>query len=115
MHRTDIKKFTDLPNVGHAIEKYFITLDFRHPAELAGKDPYQLYNELCRLTAKRHDPCLLDVFISAVRYIEGGPPRKWWEYTQERKTTLAKLSSTLNNGQESPSTLSPHPLPTKSD
>ena len=93
MNRSDIHKFRELPNVGEAIEKNFAILGLKHPAELAGKDPYQLYNELCRLTAQHHDPCLLDVFISVVRYMEGGPPRKWWEFTRERKSTLARQSS----------------------
>ncbi|MBC8212776.1 MAG: helix-hairpin-helix domain-containing protein [Gammaproteobacteria bacterium] len=100
MLRQEIKKFRDIPNIGKAIEKDFAILEMKHPAELVGKDPYQLYAELCRRTAQRHDPCLIDVLISAVRYMEGGPPRKWWEFTQERKSTLARQSPTRSNGQE---------------
>ena len=55
------------------------------PIELTGKDPYQMYSDLCRITQKKHDPCIIDVFISAVRYMEGGPPKKWWEFTEKRK------------------------------
>ncbi|MGD8812345.1 MAG: helix-hairpin-helix domain-containing protein [Thioalkalispiraceae bacterium] len=42
------------------------------------------------MTGRRHDPCVIDVFISAVKYMEGGPPRKWWEFTKERKKKLAQ-------------------------
>ena len=35
---------------------------------------------------QKHDPCVIDIFISAVRYMEGGPPKKWWEFTEERKS-----------------------------
>ena len=60
--------------------------------ELRGRDPYALYEELCRLTGKRHDPCLLDTFIAAVRYMAGEPKRPWWKYTAERKRELAARS-----------------------
>jgi hypothetical protein len=85
MKRSDIKQFRDIPNVGVAIEKHFFALGMDKPIELTGKDPYQMYSDLCRITQKKHDPCVIDVFISAVRYMEGGPPKKWWEFTEERK------------------------------
>ena len=89
MKRSDIKQFRDIPNVGLAIEKDFFALGLDKPIELIGKDPYQLYSDLCRITQKRHDPCVIDVFISAVRYMEGGPLKKWWEFTKERKKHLS--------------------------
>lgn len=85
MSRSEIIKFQDIPNVGKAIEKDFVLLGFNEPKELIGKDPYQMYRELCNITGSRQDPCVLDVFISAVRYMEGGPAKKWWEFTAERK------------------------------
>ena len=88
MKRSDINQFRDIPNVGLAIEKDFFALGLDKPTELIGKDPYQLYRDLCSITQKRHDPCVLDVFISAVRYMEGGPLKRWWEFTEERKKHL---------------------------
>jgi len=85
MLRNEIKRFRDIPNIGPAIEKYFIVLGLNTPTELIGKDPYQMYADLCRITQKRQDLCLIDVFISALRYMEGGPVKKWWEFTEERK------------------------------
>jgi hypothetical protein len=93
MSRTAIKNLQDIPNVGKAIEKDFILLCIKKPVELIGRDPYQMYDELCNLTNKRHDPCLIDVFISAVRYMEGGPPKKWWEFTKERKDHQAVINT----------------------
>lgn len=87
--RKEIRNFQDVPNIGPAIEKDLVLLDIKEPIELAGRDPYQMYDDLCSVTHKRHDPCVLDVFISAVSYMKGGPPRKWWEFTKERKMTLA--------------------------
>jgi hypothetical protein len=47
-----------------------------------------------RITGKRQDPCVLDVFIATVRFIEGAPARPWWHYTAERKATLLQKKST---------------------
>mgnify|MGYP000870983529 CR=1 FL=1 len=48
-----------------------------------------LYDKLNRVTGQRHDPCVLDTFIGAVRYVDGAPARPWWHYTRERKRVLA--------------------------
>jgi hypothetical protein len=87
--RLDIARLEDIPNVGPAIAADFRRLDIATPGDLIGRDPYALYDELCRVTGVRHDPCVLDTFIAAVRYMEGGPKRPWWKYTAERKRELA--------------------------
>lgn len=92
MSRTNISSVRDIPNIGPATEKILYTIGINEPCELIGKDPYQMYKDLCRITNTRHDPCVLDVFISAVRYMEGGPAKKWWEFTEERKQHFNKLS-----------------------
>ncbi len=89
MIRKDIKKFQDIPNVGQATEQDFILLGLQQPIDLVNKDPYSMYEDLCKITRQRHDPCVIDVFISAVEYMNGGPPKKWWEFTKDRKKTLA--------------------------
>ncbi len=89
MVRNEIKSFRDIPNIGKAIEKNLVLLQIKEPIELINMDPYQMYNDLCKVTNKRHDPCVIDVFLSAVSYMKGGPPKKWWEFTKERKMTLA--------------------------
>ena len=88
MARSEIKNFRDIPNVGKVIEEDFDLLGISEPIELVNKDPYKMYKDLCNVTHKRHDPCVIDVFLSAVSYMEGGPPKKWWEYTKERKLKL---------------------------
>ena len=60
-----------------------------HPRDLAGRGPYALFDALCAIPGVRHDPCVLDVFISAVRFMEGAPALKWWHYIDERKRLLA--------------------------
>lgn len=84
MLRTDVKNLQKIPNVGKAIEKYFNIIGINSPMQLIGKDPYQMYNELCDSTHQKHDRCVIDVFISAVRYLEGSHPKNWWEFIKER-------------------------------
>jgi hypothetical protein len=49
---------------------------------------YAMYDDPCRIKGQRHDPCLLDTFIAAVRFMEGEPKKLWWKYTAERKREL---------------------------
>ena len=87
--RAKIAALEDLPNVGKAVAADLRELGIRAPAQLKHKDPYVLYDRLNRRTGVRHDPCLLDTFIAAVRFVEGGPAKPWWAYTAERKRALA--------------------------
>jgi hypothetical protein len=84
-----IGQLEDIPNVGPAIAADMRQLGIVSPAELLGRDPYAMYDELCRITGQRHDLCLLDTFIAAVRFMEGEPKKPWWKYTAERKKGLA--------------------------
>ena len=88
--RTNIKKLTDIPNIGKAVSRDLELLGIHHPSELIGKDPYQMYDDLCRITQQRHDHCMIDTFIAAVRYMQGEPAQKWWAYTAERKEAMKK-------------------------
>jgi len=83
--RGNYVELEELPNVGPAIAADLRRLGIGKPAELIGRDPYALYDDFCRLTGRREDPCLLDVFISAVRFMQGAPAKPWWRYTPERK------------------------------
>jgi len=88
----DIRELTrleDIPNVGPAVAGDLRQLGITTPGELSGRDPYAMYDDLCRITGQRHDPCLLDTFIAAVRFLAGEPKKPWWKYTAERKRELA--------------------------
>jgi predicted GIY-YIG superfamily endonuclease len=84
-----IAHLEDIPNIGPAIAADLRQLGITTPADLPGRDPYAMYDDLCRITGQRHDPCLLDTFIAAVRYMEGAPKKPWWKYTAERKRVMA--------------------------
>jgi hypothetical protein len=87
------KKLEDLPNIGKACAADLRLLGIHAPAQLVGRDPLQLYQQLCKLTGTRHDPCVLDTFMSAVRFMEGAPALPWWSYTAERKALLGEPAS----------------------
>ncbi len=91
--RTDVHDLTNIPNVGPTTIRYLNILGISKPFELIGQNPYSMYKELCNITGKNFDPCLADVFISAVKFMEGASPQKWWHYTEERKNTLSKERS----------------------
>ncbi len=74
-----------LPNIGPAVAAVLRQLGIRTPADLKDQDPYVLYQQWCVQTGSRQDPCLLDTFIAATRFMAGEPPRPWWHYTDERK------------------------------
>lgn len=85
--RACVKKLTDLPNIGKAMAADLHLLDIHSPQDLVGRDPIVLYQQLSRITQMAQDPCVLDVFMSVVDFMNGGPPRPWWEFTPQRKAS----------------------------
>ena len=76
---------TSIPNVGPAIAAKLRRVGIASADDLRGRDPDALFEHLCALDGRRHDPCLLDTFVAAVSYADGGPARPWWEFSRERK------------------------------
>ena len=80
----------DLANVGPATVGDLHLLGITTVAQLRRRDAYRLYDELCRRTKQVHDPCVIDVFLSAIDQSNGGPRRPWWHFTPLRKAELAR-------------------------
>ena len=91
--KREVRNLEDVPNIGPSIAADLREVGIQRPAQLVGRDPYRLYDNLCRVTGTRQDPCVLDTFISAVRYMEGAPARPWWHYTAERKRVTSRRSA----------------------
>lgn len=89
--RNEVKRLTDLPNIGKACAADLRLLGIENPEQLLGQDPYEMYSRINRLTGQIHDPCVLDVFISVTRFMAGDDPKPWWFYTEERKQALTQL------------------------
>lgn len=77
-----------IPNIGPRVAEDLRQLGINVPADLKGQDPYVLYRQLCVQAGVIHDPCLLDTFIAATRFMSGEASRPWWHYTEERKRTF---------------------------
>ena len=90
--RNHVAVLTDLPNIGEAIAEDLKLLGIHIPGQLVGKCPFEMYDLLCEKTASRPDPCVLDVFMSITRFMNGEEPRPWWDFTEERKqsSTMAR-------------------------
>lgn len=89
--REKVRKFSDLPNIGPAAAKDFELLGFKNPGELKGADPLELYNALSHMTGTYQDACVLDVFMSVTEFLDGNPPKPWWNFTGQRKQRYGDL------------------------
>ena len=87
--RKTLSRLQELPNVGKAIAKDLRLIGIDNPRKLIGKDPFELYDALSITSGKKHDPCVIDVFMSVVYFMEGGEPLPWWSFTDERKKHFA--------------------------
>ncbi len=86
--RTGVKTLRDIPNIGPRTAEDLNRMGITRPHQLAGKDGLALYRKLCKADGMRHDPCVIDVFMAAVDYMNGAPKRDWWWYTPQRKKLL---------------------------
>ena len=91
--RNTVARLEDLPNIGKAMAADLRLIGIRVPHDLAGQDPFAMYHRLCALSGKRHDPCVIDVFMSVVHFIEGGEAQPWWFFTARRKRQLLALQA----------------------
>ncbi len=85
VQRATTNKLTDLPNVGPAMARDLELIGINSPKDLNDRDPFELFELLCEKTGVRHDPCVLDTFMSITDFVGGNEPRPWWAYTAERK------------------------------
>ncbi|RMX07169.1 mitomycin resistance protein [Allofranklinella schreckenbergeri] len=83
-------KLTDIPNVGLSIAADLRGLGIATPDDVRRMNPLAAYEALCASTAQRHDPCVLDVFMAAHDFMNGGRAQPWWAFTPQRKALLAQ-------------------------
>ena len=48
----DVARLEDIPNVGTAIAAHLRQLGITEPADLLERDPYEMYQELCRASGR---------------------------------------------------------------
>ena len=79
---------TDIPNIGVSIAQDLRGLGITTPADVATMDPLAVFEALRGPMGQRHDPCVLDTFMAAHAFMNGGPRQPWWAFTAERKALL---------------------------
>ena len=88
---SEVKKFTDIPNVGGAMERDFLFLGLKSPADLKKLDAYTLYQKMCKKSGVRQDPCVLDTYLAVIDFMNGAQSRPWFYYTKDRKKKYQNL------------------------
>ena len=91
--RKTVQRLEELPNIGKSAAVDLRLIGIQRPQDLIGRNPYDLFDELRRVTGEEHDPCVLDVFLSVVDFMEGGDPAPWWKFSTERKRYFAESKS----------------------
>lgn len=90
-----VTDFEEIPNIGEAMAADFRLLGLKHPYDLKKQNAYELYVKLCRKTKTYQDPCVLDVFLSAIYFMKGKGVKMWWEFTPERKKNFHIVSADI--------------------
>ncbi len=90
IERSDIQRLEQIINVGSATADDFRSIGIAKPQQLIGQDPWDLYVRLCCKSQVLQDPCVLDVLMSVVEFMNGKPPKKWWKFTDLRKRRYGK-------------------------
>ena len=83
-----------IPGIGPSLAADLNSLGVHQVAELRGRDPQALYDELCERTGQRQDPCVLYTFRCAVYFASESrhDPEllKWWNWKDTAKRAAAK-------------------------
>ncbi len=90
-NRDTVKRLDALPNIGKKMAIHLNDIGINQPQQLVGQDPFDLYDKFCLVSGKKQDPCVIDVFMSVVSFMEGGEALAWWFFTDERKEILDKI------------------------
>ena len=83
-----VRVLTDIPNIGKSIAQDLHGLGIRTPEQVKAMDPLAIYDALRTPMGQRHDPCVLDTFLAAKKFMQGGAKQPWWDFTEERKAML---------------------------
>lgn len=86
-----MRRLIDLVSVGPATVDDLSLLGIEAVDQLIGKDPFELYERLCKKTGKRHCICVADVFAAAIAQAEDPAlpfeQCQWSYYSQRRKSS----------------------------
>jgi hypothetical protein len=81
----EARVLTDIPNIGKSMAGDLRGLGVHTPADVKAMDPIAMYESLRTPMGERHDPCVLDTFLAAKDFMNGGAALPWWHFTPIRK------------------------------
>ncbi len=84
------KRLEDLPNIGKSIAADLRAIGIATPAELAGRGPLEVFDELAAVMWTRHDPCVLHTLLAVEHFMKTAEACPWWEFTDEGRRLLAR-------------------------
>jgi hypothetical protein len=92
-----LREFQTLPGVGLSLAKDFVDLGFSSVGELKGRDPEEMYRDLCALRGQHVDRCVLYIFRCAVYYASNRVHEpdllKWWNWKDREETRTRNLTT----------------------
>jgi hypothetical protein len=87
--RSGERRLQDLISVGPAIARDFELLGVKTVAQLARRNPENLFERLCHVTGQAQDICCLDVFRAAIAQARNPElpmaQCQWWYWSRLRK------------------------------
>ena len=92
-HADFARKLIDIPNIGVSLAADLQSIGICTPQDVRRIDPLAAYESLRTPMGQRYDPCVLDVFMAARKFMNGGPRQPWWDFTAERKALLASAAA----------------------
>jgi len=92
VRRENVRELQDLPNIGKAMAADLRLIGIHTAEQLIEREAFEMYEMLCERSGQRHDPCVLDVFMSIVHFMRGGEAQPWWAFTQQRKKSVRNIS-----------------------
>ena len=89
-HAEQARVLTDIPNIGKTVAADLRGIGITTPQQVRAMDPLLAYEQLRGPMGQRHDPCMLDTFLAAHDFMNGGRKQPRWNFTARRKALLAK-------------------------
>lgn len=76
-----LREFQKIPSIGKKLAEDFVDdLGFREVNELKGKDPNDLYLELCAKQGEKLCKCVLYTMRCAIAFAKKPHNKNWWDF-----------------------------------
>lgn len=79
-----LKKLQLIPGIGPKLSRELLAIGIKDVPELVGRDPEELYLDICARNGRKVDRCVLYVCRSVVYFAETKRPDpeklKWWNW-----------------------------------